>query len=171
MSVALTTGLALAKFVPEVVGWFAGDKAESAASSIVGIAEKVTGLGGDEALKAIESDPNTALEFKKAVMANKYELDRIYLANTAGARDMYTESRTLADRVALGIMRYNFFFVVILLVCNAVACWYLKDHPAVLSGIATTIGFVINAFIKERSDVSNFLFGSTLGSRMKDVKK
>ena len=167
---ALAAGLALAKFVPEVVGWFAGDKAESAASSIVGIAEKVTGLGGDDAIRAIESDPNTALEFKKAVMADKYELDRIYLANTSGARDMYTESRTLADKVALGIMRFNYVFVFLLLGCNAVACWYLREYPAILSGIATTIGFVINALIKERSDVSNFLFGSTLGSRMKDNK-
>ena len=167
---SIAAGLALAKFAPEVIGWFAGDKAESAASSVLNIAEKVTGLGGDAAIKAIESDPLTALEFKRAVMADKHELDRIYLNNTQSARDMYSESRVLADKIALGIMRYNFFFVVVLLICNAIACWYLKDHPAILSGIATTIGFVINAFIKERSDVSNFLFGSTLGSRMKDDK-
>lgn len=60
--------LGLAKVVPSIVGLFGDDKDEEMAKKVVGIAEAVTGKKGETATKALEANPQLALEFKKGLL-------------------------------------------------------------------------------------------------------
>lgn len=74
----LEAALALAKFVPDILGLFAGPKAADVAQKVVNLAQAVTGQASpDAALRAISGDPQTALKFKQAVLANRVELEQI----------------------------------------------------------------------------------------------
>lgn len=161
----------IAQLVPDVIGWFAGDKAEDAAKKVVGIAESITGVKGDDALDAVMSDPTVALEFKKAVMQDKYKLDEMFLDNTKDARAMYQKSNDMADKVADRIIRFNLPIGFLLLAINALFTYYMQDHAALISGLSTLIGAVVHALLKERQDVINFFFGSSMGSKMKSLFK
>lgn len=164
---ATAIALGLAKFVPDIVGWIAGDKAEKVASKVVGIAEDLTGQRGDEAMKAINQDPHLALEFHKAVMADKHRFDEMVLADRQSAREAYKVHNEASDKIAFIIMRFNLPLVFLLVVADVLACIYLGENAAVLTTVSTTVGFVINALLKERQDVTGFHFGSSLGSKMK----
>jgi|GEM_PF-5702606 len=172
MSPLLIKALPLvAEFVPDVIGWFAGDKAEDAARDVVGIAESITGKKGEDALDAIATDPNVALEFKRAVMADKHRKDEMALDNTKDARLMYQSSNKMADTVAQRIIDWNLPIGFFLLVLNAAFTYYMSEHAALIAGISTLIGAVVHALLKERQDVINFFFGSSMGSKMKSLFK
>lgn len=166
----LTLALSLAKFVPDIVGYFKGDKAKDAASTIVNIAENATGLKQDKALEAIESNPEMAFRFKELVLKDKYTLDSMYLHDTQDAREMYKHQSEAADRIAHFIMRFNLPAVAGLLVLQVVAMLFLKNNAEVLALVSTSVGFVINALLNERQQVAGFFFGSSLGSKAKGLK-
>jgi hypothetical protein len=150
--------LGLSRFVPDIIGWIAGDKAEKVATDVVSIAEKVTGKKGGDALDAINENPELALEFHKALMADR-----------ANARDTYKVHNEASDRIAHGIMQYNIWIVCALVLADVVACIFLADHAAVLTVVSTSTGFVIQSLLKERQDVTGFFYGSSIGSKMKTM--
>lgn len=70
----------IASAVPSLIGMFAGKGAQSVAEKVVAIAQEVTGESTpDAAQKAIEADPALSLQFKKAVLDQRVELERIAL--------------------------------------------------------------------------------------------
>lgn len=71
----------LAEYVPDVVKWVTGDsKDEAIADKVLDVAKKVTGQESESgALEAIKADPNLALEYQKAVMADSHVKDKIDL--------------------------------------------------------------------------------------------
>jgi hypothetical protein len=70
--------MALAHFVPMIAGWLGGSKAEDVASKVVSIAQTVTGQSApDAALAAIQSDPNLAMQYQKAVLDQQAQLAQI----------------------------------------------------------------------------------------------
>lgn len=164
--------LGLAKFVPDIVGWIAGDKAEEVAEKVVDIATKVTGQPkekADEALNAINANPHLALEFHKAVMADAHKFDEMVLADRQNARESYKVHNAASDKIAFIIIKFNLPLVFLLVLADVLACIYLSENAAVLTTISTTVGFVINALLKERQDVTAFHFGSSIGSKMKTM--
>jgi hypothetical protein len=74
----LAIALALAQFAPMIAGLFGGSKAEDVAQKVVGIAQAVTGQSApNAALASIQSDPNIALQFQKAVLDQQYEIQKL----------------------------------------------------------------------------------------------
>lgn len=70
--------MALAQFAPMIAGWLGGSKAENVAQKVVGVAQAVTGQSApDAALAAIQSDPNLAMQFQKAVLDQQVELAKL----------------------------------------------------------------------------------------------
>lgn len=70
--------LALAQFVPSILGLFAGPKAAEVSQKVVDIAQAVTGKGTpDAALEALKADPNLVLQFQKSILEQKVELEKI----------------------------------------------------------------------------------------------
>lgn len=70
--------MALAQFAPMIAGWLGGAKAEDVATKVVGIAQTVTGQSApDAALAALQSDPNLAAQYAKAVLDQQGQLAQI----------------------------------------------------------------------------------------------
>ena len=62
----ISIALGLSQFVPGIVRWIAGDDAGKVAEDVVGIAKAVSGQDdGDKALKAIQKNPELALQFQR----------------------------------------------------------------------------------------------------------
>lgn len=98
----IETALALAKFVPSILGLFGGPKAEDVANHVVSIAQTLTGKPTpDAALAAIQADPNLALQFQKAVLDQKVQLEQLAVqrAREDAAADNEGD-RILTDRIA-----------------------------------------------------------------------
>lgn len=98
----LAIALALAQFAPDIIAHFAGANAGAVAGKVVEIAQQVTGQATpDAALKAIQADPNLALQFQKAVLDQTVQLAQIAAqrAKDDAAADNEAD-RILTDRVA-----------------------------------------------------------------------
>lgn len=168
----LSIAIALAaKFVPDIIGHFAGSKAADVAGKVVEIAQTVTGTSDPvSAQAAILADPAKALEFQKAVMDNRLALDTLaleetkaYLGDTQSARDRdmamiekgYRNSRAntmlaMAGTVVIGIL--------VLIVFQSPLDDYVKTTITLILGRA--LGYVDQGF--------NFEFGTTRSSGKKD---
>lgn len=174
MADPISTAIALAKFVPDIVGWIGGKEKKAAAQELVKIAEGVTGKNGDKVLEAIEADPKLALQYKEAVMADKHKLDEMFLADRQGARDMNVTSQKMAelsDRTADSIMVWNLPAVAALIIIQCLVILFLEDKAELVALVSNAIGFVIASLLNERQAVVGFLFGSSMGSKLKNLSK
>jgi hypothetical protein len=99
----LPIALALAQFAPMLAGLFGGPKAEDVAAKVVGIAQAVTGQPTpDLALKAVQADPNLALQFQQAVLSQKVQLEQIAMQREKNQLDADAEgARSATERAAL----------------------------------------------------------------------
>lgn len=79
----ITIAMGLAQFVPALTRWITGsDKAEAVANKAVEIAQVVTGKPtGQEALQALQADPQLVLQYRQAVLAQQTDFERLALAN------------------------------------------------------------------------------------------
>lgn len=78
----LPIALALAQFIPTIAGMLGGKNAEAVAGKVVDIAKTVTGAAtGDAALDALKANPDLVLQFRKAVLEQQVELERLAVAN------------------------------------------------------------------------------------------
>ena len=157
----------LIKLLPDVAGWFGGDKAENMTSEVLNIASKVTGISdGNKALEAINTDPNVALEFQKAVMADKHRLDELYLADKQNARAMQQAALAQDDLFSKRFLYYFAagwsLFAAIYLVCIT----FVTIPTDNISTVQTVTGFIMGTLI---SSIIQFFFGSTKGSKDKDT--
>ena len=150
--------LSLAKFVPDIVGWVAGDNAEKVATDVVAIAEKVTGKKAEDAVDAINSDPTLALAFYKMLMEDRNS-----------AREIYKIHPDNSDKISNSVIRYNLWLVLFLVLADVAAYVLLAANPALLTALSTSTGFVIQSLLKERQDILGFYFGSSIGSKIKTL--
>lgn len=90
----ITIAMGLSAFVPKIVKWIAGDKAGSIAQKVVDVAKQVTGKGsGDEALAALQADPNLVLQYRKAILDQEVAFEQLAAQNAADInKSMQTES-------------------------------------------------------------------------------
>lgn len=155
----------LVDLIPDAIGWFAGDKAEDAAEKVVGIAKSVTGIDDqEEALQALKLDPEKALEFKKAVLAQKNELDKLYLADRQNARDMQNTALQQDDVFSKRFI-YYFASAWSLFAMVYLACITFIDIPDSATRFADTIlGFLLGTII---AGIIQFFYGSSMGSKKK----
>ena len=162
--------LALAQFVPDIIGLLnpkRGKKAKAAMETVANVAEALTGKKGDEAIAAIAADPNLALEFKLAVMADSHVEEQLEAEDRASARDSYKVHHEQADRVAQSVMKWNLVIIFLLVIINVVAVYVLKGEGEIIAIISGAIGIVTGQLLNERHSITSFFFGSSLGSKMK----
>jgi hypothetical protein len=154
---------ALISAAPTVARLIGGNKAGKAADAAVKIAESVTGKKGMEAAKAIQADPNLAMRFEEAVMAQEVTLLRLANEDRADARSRDVEMRRLggtnwrADILAVGAM-IGLVALIWTLLFVEIPAGPARDVLLMLSGALVTI-------VK---DVYQFEFGSSRGSKEKD---
>lgn len=164
----------VAAAAPTVLGLFTADKGSNAEKAIgvaTGIAEALTGRKGDEAINMVNASPEMQLEFKRMLLADAHIDEQMRYADRADARSMYKHHHEMQDKIADKVMTYNLWIVGGLVAANvAMVVFTPTEYMAEVAGASTLIGIVINALLKERQDVVGFSFGSSMGSKMKDVK-
>ncbi|MCF7697022.1 hypothetical protein KPG66_13295, partial [Mycetohabitans sp. B2] len=70
--------LALTQFAPQIAQWIRGSRAEQVAQKVVTIAQTVTGTSTPEqALAAIQANPELAYRFQESIVESQVELQRI----------------------------------------------------------------------------------------------
>ena len=101
--------LKLAAFVPDIVRFFSkSDTAAAVADKVVGIAKTITGHDdADAALRAIETDPKLALQFKTTVLASQTELEKAHLADTQAAHREQQETIRTGDQAEDEYVRHT----------------------------------------------------------------
>lgn len=162
----ISAAMALAQFVPTIIKWLTGsDKAEAVANDVVEVAKKVTGTDtSDAALIAIQADPQKALEFRKAVMDNALEYDRIYLADVQNARGMQVAALGQDD---LFSKRFIYYFASVwsLFSMGYFSVVTFATLPAAGQRVADTIlGVLITSVL---GSMIAYFYGSTKGSAEK----
>lgn len=161
---AIISGLLTA--APAIARLIGGDKAGKAADAVVGIAEEVTGKKGLDAVKAIQADPQLALDFEKAVMEREVEITRLALEDIQNARNRDVEVRKIsggsnrrADILAIGAM------------VGLIALIYTLLYVDIPAGPARDVLLMLSgALVAIVKDVYQFEFGSSRGSKEKDSK-
>lgn len=149
----------LMTIAPQIAKWFAGDKAEEAAQSVVNIARDVTGINTPEqAVKKIMEDRNSQLEFLKQLNGHQENMDRLYLADRQHAREMHQHSNMPAlIAISLTVM-----------VAGLGGMLFAGTIPEANTTIANII---IGGILAKWADSIAYFVGSSRGSAEKDRRK
>lgn len=164
----ITLALALAgQFAPGIIKYFTNsDTAGAVAGQVIDIAKTVSGKGEpDQAQAALQADPALALQFKAAVLASDTELEKAYLADRQSARERDVK---LAQSGHANV-RANWMVlmdVVGLIACMGVLIVFRQDMPGEVVGLLSTLIGIFGLCLR---DAHQFEFGSSRGSREKDV--
>ena len=162
----------LAAILPSIGKWIGGSNGEEAAKEVAGIATRVTGLSDPvSAVKEVLADPTAQLDFLRLVETNRTRLDELYLADRQDAREMYVEQNIQADKIADRITKFNVMYIIGLVALNCVIVYFLEDNAALVAAASNIIGLVIRDMLAQIQAVTGFYFGSSMGSKAKDVKK
>ena len=163
----------LSSVVPEAVKLFSGQdsKATKAVNIASGLVKKLAGTDDEaQAVDIVGASPELQLELRKALMADSHWAENMAYQNTFDARDMYKKTaHEAADRIAQRVMAYNLPYVAGLAVANVcIIVFTPNEYMPAVAGVSNLIGIVIQSLLKERQDVVNFHFGSSVGSKIKD---
>lgn len=168
----ITIGLTLAtQFAPSLIKWMTGsDKAEQVAQKAIEIAKEVTGTTtGDEAIKALQADPNLVLAYRKAVLDQELEFRRIALAETQAYIDDTQDARKYRDDKTfwLGISVLSIYAVILLVVIlglGLVLTGKITMAEGVFAAVTGLIGAIVSRIDSNAQQVIGFFFGSSKGS-------
>lgn len=162
--IPLLTGLS--QIVPLAAKWIGGNKSGKAAQKVFDIAKAVVGEDDpNTVLDVIRTDPNKALEFEKALLENDTELERLNYQDIQDARKRDIELRKQgysnwrADVLAITAILGMISLILILLFVK------LEIGPA--RDVLLLLSGALVAIVK---DVYSFEFGSSRGSKEKDIK-
>lgn len=163
----ITIALGLAQYAPSLMRFFGvGEKPAAIAEKVIGIAKAVTGSpNGEAALAAMQQNATMAQEFNLAVLRADTELEQAYLADRkdARARDVALHQAGYVNRRADWMVIAD---VVGLVACLAVLALFRNDIPGEVITLLTTIASLFGVCLR---DAHQFEFGSSRGSREKDV--
>lgn len=153
----VTAGIALLQYVPDLVKYFTGsDKDKETAQKLVDVASKVTGKEQpDQAIAALQANPEAVLKFKEAAMNLELELEKLAAsnANTVNAT-MVAESQSehwpqyswrpaigfsVAIAVLLSVLTVFTAYVAAVFTGNARG---LESLPGILTAVAGIIAMV-----------------------------
>lgn len=162
----ITVAMGLAQFAPQIIKWITGsDKAADAASKVVEVAQVVTGKQtGEDALAALNADPNAVIAFRQALAAQEAELDKAFLADVQSARERDAKLRESGQRN----YRADFMFLLAVIVVGVLTwlVWRSGDLSEYTKGVFT---LVLGRFLGYLDSIFNFEFGSTRSNKTKDT--
>lgn len=163
----------VAQVVPELLSLFGKNNEAEIASKIGGIAAKITGTEDmDQAAAAINADPNLAVQFKTAVLAQQTELanlafatEKLYVEDVQDARK-YRDDKVFG----LGVVILLSFGTAVLLVLwggYKILSGGVSVEPGMFAAITGFIGTLIGYIAANAQSVVNYYFGSSRGSTQK----
>ncbi|WDE07277.1 hypothetical protein SG34_010505 [Thalassomonas viridans] len=171
---AILTAISIAKAVG-LTNWLNGklsgsdNDAAKIATKVIDFAVQQTGeRTPNKMIKKLNADPDLTAKLRQTLQDNEHELDMAPYQDRADARAMHNQHPQQADKIADRIMTYNPIFIFLVLAAHVLAVIYLQDHSIILSTITSVLGMAIKSLFDERSCVTGFYFGSSMGSKAKD---
>ena len=161
-------GIALSvasKFLPELAGKiFGGKEAEEVAGKVINMAKVATGIADPEkALEAFKPSPQEVASLRKDILS----VIELEVSDVQHAR-IHGKHEELTEKVAYSIMWGNLVLIGTLIGSFAwILSLDLDGHIAATLG--TLIGAALNQLYQERQQVAGYLFGSSLGSKIKSM--
>ncbi len=144
--------------------------AAKVASKVLDFASQVTGETDPKAMeKTLIAQPTLAAELKRTLVANEHEINMAPYQDRKDARAMHNQHPEQADKIADRIMKYNLPYILFLLVANCLAMFFLREYSAILAIVSNLIGMTLKSLFDERNCVTGFYFGSSMGSKNKDM--
>lgn len=172
MSASVAIALGLAKYIPEVMRLFGKEDSADVADRVLGVASAVTGIKDPEqAAEAIKQSPELQIQLREIALKDKWMQERIDLDNVKDARSMYATNHKSADDIGKHVIKYNLPLALLIFVGNIGALALFKENSEILLIVGNMTGFLLNSLLKERQDIINFYFGSSLGSKIKELKQ
>lgn len=170
--------------LPSLIGAIAGDKSEKVAKEVVDAALKTTGkTTPDEALHALQADPQLAHEYRLSLLAHQREMEQLGIEDRR-REDVDRQAARVRDvdvrRIAGGENRRAnlmvFADVVGLIVCVGLLGYigFLQAQPdaplsdGAAAALLTQLANLGAFFGLSLRDAHQFEFGSSRGSRTKD---
>jgi len=160
----------IAESVPSLLKLFGNDKQADVAEKVIDIATKVTGNDDPQAAtEAVIADPALLLEFKKSVMDNQTELERIALQReTLYVTDVQDARKYRDDKVfRLGIVVLSSFMIVMALALFGiykVLSGTVTVDANIFAAVIGLVGAIIGYFAANAQQVVSYFFGSSAGS-------
>lgn len=156
----------LGAWAKEKLGDVIGDKA---AQKIVKTAQIVTGVTQPQLLvEALEKDRELAQQVNHEILHTEKELILAQLTDVQDARQMYQVEHKMADKIADRVMSQNHCLVILLLILNGLAVYFINDSTA-MAVVGNLLGGSIAALWQERQQITGFYHGSSLGSKLKGI--
>lgn len=134
-------------------------------------------LGAEELAKLQIAESEHAIELMKISLANKQEDNRHEEAeigaelgdkqSARGSSHLYELQTDIGKRIFI----QTSILIPLLIIINIALIGYAKDlalGDAMISMVSTLIGIALNNAYRERQSMIEFLFGSSIGSKMKD---
>jgi hypothetical protein len=97
------------------------------------------------------------------------DLKKLAFEDRKDARKMYQVHHGQADQIADRIMKWNLVSILVLVVLQCLSYYYLQDQTELLMAVTSIISMAIKSLFDERKDVTGFYYGSSMGSKNKDV--
>lgn len=134
---------------------------------------------GIEKVTGIKLDGKKSLTIEEVEMINKHKTDilkldyeklRLEQERFKTSHETYRQSHTMADSIASSVIKWNLPTIFILVLVNIYIVDVFKDNAPLMAIASNIIGIAIGKLFTERQAVINFFFGSSIGSKDKDVQ-
>lgn len=131
--------------------------------------EKVTGIKLD-GKKALSIEEIQLINDSK-VQILKLDFEKLKLENEKfkTSHETYRHNHNMADRIAESVIKWNLPIIFLLVICNLIIIDMFKENATLMAIASNIIGIAIGKLFTERQSVINFFFGSSIGSKDKDV--
>ena len=142
-------------FAPSLIGKLTeSDKAEEVAEKVIGFAKAITGQNDPEkAAKAIETDPELALQFQRDLHAYELGLAKLEYEDAAGGREVI-KTALLSDDPIVRRARPS------MMILLGKACVVYAFYAPLAVVAAQSVGIDTVAFMTVIKWIGGFLFGS-----------
>ncbi len=85
------------------------------------------------------------------------------------SHESYRTNNQQADKIADLVIKWNLPIIAILVLVNILIVYYMQDNATLIAIVSQVIGIAIGKLFSERQAIIDFFFGSSIGSKEKDV--
>lgn len=126
---------------------------------------------GIEKVTGIKLDGKKTLTIEEVQLIKQHESDILNLdfKKFQEAHETYRKVHNMADKIAENVIKWNLPIIFLLVIANLFIIDLFKDNAPLMAIASNIIGIAIGKLFSERQAVINFFFGSSIGSKDKDV--
>jgi hypothetical protein len=173
--------------IPSIIKLFDSDDRDQGVKELTNTVVKEAGkaLGvdfksKDEVVTHLNANPQDAIKLREVETQHLQKMGQLQLDGKLAvfrheetirgqAHDSYRIKSNQADKIADQIIVYNLPVIALLVLANVVIVHFLKDEATLIAISSQVIGIAIGKLFAERQAIVNFFFGSSMGSKEKDL--